>query len=305
MAFSTVFGRSLQSLVSLVIVLLLVFFLVRMTGDPAALYLPLGATLEARADFARNHGLDQPIWVQLGTYLRDILAGDLGQSIRQARPALDVVLDAYPTTLKLGAITMGIAITAAVILGSLAAYRPHGPLDRATRIISLLSASVPDFWIAITAITLFSVNLGWLPTSGYGGPAYWIMPVAVLLLRPLGVLIQVVRASMLDALNSAYVKTARSKGAAERRVIYVHALRNAFIPILTVAGDQAVAIANGAVIVETVFGWPGIGRVMIESVQQRDFTVVQAVILVVALSVFAINFLIDILYTLLDPRVRL
>lgn len=297
-------GRSLQTLIAVLAVLLIVFFLVRLTGDPAALYLPIDASLEERANFARNHGLDQPILVQLGEFLSGLLVGDFGQSIRQARPAIDVVLDAYPTTLKLGAVTMAIAVTLAIVIGGIAAYRPRSAVDRLARIVSLFSASVPDFWIAISAITLFAVTLGWLPTSGFGGPVYWVMPVAVLLLRPLGVLIQVVRSSMLDALNSAYVKTARSKGVGEHRVIYVHALRNAFLPILTVAGDQAVAIANGAVIVETVFGWPGIGRVMIESVQQRDFAVVQAVIIIVAITVFIINLVIDLLYVVLDPRVR-
>lgn len=297
-------GRSLQTLIAVLAVLLIVFFLVRLTGDPAALYLPIDASLEERANFAHNHGLDQPILVQLGEFLSGLLVGDFGQSIRQARPAIDVVLDAYPTTLKLGAVTMAIAVTLAVMIGGIAAYRPRSAIDRLARVVSLFSASVPDFWIAISAITLFAVTLGWLPTSGFGGPAYWIMPVGVLLLRPLGVLIQVVRSSMLDALNSAYVKTARSKGVGEHRVIYIHALRNAFLPILTVAGDQAVAIANGAVIVETVFGWPGIGRVMIDSVQQRDFAVVQAVIIIVAITVFIINLAIDLLYVVLDPRVR-
>lgn len=298
------FARTLQSLVALVVVTLVVFFLVRITGDPAALYLPLDASLEDREIFARNHGLDQPILVQLWTFLSGLAQGDMGESIRRARPALDVVLDAYPTTLKLGAVTMGAALLIAIVLGSLAAYAPGSRTDRLARGLSLLAASVPDFWIAILAITLFAVTLGWLPTSGMGGPLHWIMPVAVLMLRPVGVLIQVVRASMIDTLNSAYVKVARAKGASERRVIFVHALRNAFMPILTVAGDQAVAIANGAVIVETVFGWPGIGRVMIDSIQQRDFAVVQAVIIVVAVTVFAINLVIDLLYAWLDPRVR-
>lgn len=299
------FSRSLQSLVALIAVVLFVFFLVRLTGDPAALYLPIDASLEDRANFARNHGLDQPIHVQLWVFLSSLAVGDFGMSIRSARPALDVVLEAYPTTLALGAMTMMIALCLAIVLGAMSAYRPGGAIDRGARIISLFSASVPDFWIAIMAIMLFAVALGWLPTSGTGGPAYWVMPVAVLMLRPLGVLIQVVRASMAETLRSAYIKTARSKGVSERGVIFVHALRNAFMPILTVAGDQAIAIANGAVIVETVFGWPGIGRVMIESVGQRDFAVVQASIIIIALTVFLLNFLIDIAYTRLDPRVRL
>ena len=176
--------------------------------------------------------------------------------------------------------------------------------DRVGGLASLAAASAPDFWVAITAILLFSVSLGWLPTSGFGGFPYWIMPVTVLMLRPFGLLVQVVRASMLDALASAYVKTARSKGVRERSVVFVHALRNACLSIVTVAGDLTVGLINGAVIVETVFGWPGVGKVMIDAVIQRDFATVQAAIMVTATAIFLMNIVIDLIYVALDPRVR-
>jgi peptide/nickel transport system permease protein len=169
---------------------------------------------------------------------------------------------------------------------------------------ALVGASAPDFWIAITAILFFSVYLRWLPTSGMGGILFWVMPVTVLALRPFGLLMQVVRGAMLDALASAYVKTARAKGVSESKVIFIHALRNACLAVVTVAGTLAVGLINGAVIVETVFGWPGIGKLMIDAVTQRDFPVVQASIMVTAIAIFLMNILIDLLYVALDPRIR-
>ena len=229
---------------------------------------------------------------------------DLGQSLRKERPALEVVLQAFPTTLALAAVTMSIAIAGALVVGALAAYRPGGAFDRASTLISLAGASAPDFWIAIVAILLFAVNLGWLPTSGTGSFWHWLMPIGVLLVRPLGLLVQVVRGAMLGALSSPYVKTARAKGVRERAVIFVHALRNAMLPVITVAGDLAAGIVNGAVIVETVFGWPGVGKLMIDAVTQRDFALVQAAVLVTAVAIFVMNLVIDIAYAVLDPRVR-
>jgi peptide/nickel transport system permease protein len=199
---------------------------------------------------------------------------------------------------------MVMAVGLAVVVGALAAYRPGGAFDRSASVLSLAGASAPDFWIAITAILLFAVTLGWLPTSGTGTPAHWIMPLGVLLIRPFGLLVQVVRGAMIGALSSPYVKTARAKGVKERAVIFVHALRNAMLPVITVAGDQAAGIVNGAVIVESVFGFPGIGKLMIDSIIQRDFAVIQAAIAVTAFAIFVMNILIDVAYSVLDPRIR-
>lgn len=220
------------------------------------------------------------------------------------RPALEVVLEAIPTTLKLAAVTMLLAVGGAIVIGSLAAYRPGGLFDRVASIGSLAAASAPDFWVAISAILLFSVTLGWLPTSGMGGPLYWIMPIGVLVIRPFGILVQVVRNAMLGALSAPYVKTARAKGIGERAIIFVHALRNAMLPVITVAGDQAAGIVNGAVIVESIFGWPGVGKLMIDSIIQRDFAIIQASIFVTATLIFIMNIAIDLAYAKLDPRVR-
>jgi len=296
--------RAVHSAFALLGLLIAVFFLARLTGDPTDLFLPLDASLEDRVEFARKHGYDRPATEQFVHFVGDVMDGNLGFSLRKQRPAIDLVLEAYPTTLKLAGVTLLIGISLAVAVGALAAYRPGGVFDRMGSTFALVGASAPDFWVAITAILFFSVNLGWLPTSGTGGFLFWIMPVTVLALRPFGLLVQVVRGAMLDALASAYVKTARAKGVGESTVIFVHALRNACLAVVTVAGDLAVGLINGAVIVETVFGWPGVGKLMIDAVIQRDFAVVQAAILVTAAAIFLMNILIDLLYVALDPRIR-
>jgi peptide/nickel transport system permease protein len=295
--------RTLQSAVALLALVTVVFFLARLTGDPVDLFLPLEATEEARARVAAQYGFDQPIPVQYVRYLGGVLSLDFGPSIFQGRPAIDPVLEAFPVTLMLALVTMSIAAALAILVGAVAAYRPDGVFDRIASVVTLIGASTPDFWLAIVAILFFSVSLGLLPTSGTGGIAFWVLPVGVLLTRPLGVLTQVVRSSFLNALSAPYVRTARAKGASTRRVIFVHALRNALLPVITVAGDLLAGFLNGAVVVETIFGWPGIGHLMISSIRQRDFAVVQAAILVTAVAVFVMNILIDFAYARLDPRV--
>lgn len=296
--------RALHSLFALVGLVVLVFFLARLTGSPADLYLPIDATAEQRQEFDRRHGFDQPLVVQFGDFLAGLASGDLGHSIRKDRPALEVVLEAIPTTLWLAAVTMVVATAGAIAVGALAARNPGGAFDRIAGTASLAGASAPDFWLAISAILLFAVTLGWLPTSGMGGPSTWIMPVAVLVVRPFGILVQVVRNTMVGVLTAPYIKTARAKGIAERPILFIHALRNAMLPVITVAGDQAAGIVNGAVIVESIFGWPGVGKLMIDSIIQRDFAIIQASIVVTASLIFVMNILIDLAYAGLDPRVR-
>lgn len=298
------FKRSFYTLLSMTGLLLLVFFLSRMTGDPSYLFLPLDASPAARAEFAQLHGFNDPTYVQFGRYVVDLMHLDFGTSLSQQRSAMDIALEAFPHTLMLAAVALGIAFVGAIVCGSLAARRPAGVFDRLISTLSLAGASTPDFWIAILLVMVFSVNLGWLPTSGVGGPAYWILPIFVLALRPFGLLGQVVRGSMITALSSPYVKTAYAKGAGQTKIVFVHALRNAMLPVVTVAGDLTASLLNGAVIVETVFGWPGIGRLMIDSILQRDFAVIQAAILVTACAILILNILLDVIYAALDPRVR-
>ncbi|MBO8185241.1 ABC transporter permease [Streptomyces spirodelae] len=296
--------RILSSAIPLLVVVLGVFFLARLTGDPANLYLPLSATQKMREAFSAQHGFDDPLLVQFGDYLAQLAHLDFGESLRTAQPAAEAVLRAFPATLQLAGVTLLLAVAGAVVVGSLAAYRPNSPADRIASFLSSTAASTPDFWFAIMGVLVFAVTLDWLPTSGTVGSAAWVLPVATLLIRPFGVLVQVVRGAMVTALSEPYIKVARSKGAGERRVIFKHALRNAGAPTLTVAGDLAVGLINGAVVVETIFGWPGIGKLMIDSILQRDFAVLQAAVLLTALTIFALNLLIDVCYVLLDPRVR-
>ncbi len=296
--------RAVASLLSLLVLMVLVFFLSRLTGDPAVLFLPIDATEEMKQQFRALHGLDLPLIEQFGRYVWDLLQLDFGDSLRKARPAIDIVLEAYAWTLPLALITMSLVVVAAIVLGSLAAFRVGGFFDRMVSIVSLVGASAPDFWIAIVAIVVFSLGLGWLPTSGVGTPWHWVLPVAVLFVRPFGLLVQVVRGSMLAALAAPYVKTARAKGVKNTPLIFVHTLRNGMLPVITVIGDQAAAMLNGAVIVETIFGFPGVGKLMIDSILQRDFNVVLAAIMVTAIAIFIMNILIDIAYGLLDPRIR-
>lgn len=304
MMFGYIGRRAYHSIISVIGLLTLVFFLTRMTGDPSALYLPLDSSLEARQDFARLNGLDQPIYVQFFQYLKSLLSLDFGQSLRQNRSAIEVALEAFPATLKLAFVAMSLAITLAIIVGALAAARPGSLFDRVAGVVSLAGASTPDFWVAIVGILVFAVGLGLLPTSGTGTALHWIMPITVLMLRPFGLLVQVVRGTMISALASPYIKTAHAKGMKRRKIIFGHALRNSLLPVITVAGDLMTGLINGAVVVETIFGWPGIGKLMIDSIIQRDFAVVQSTILVTAIAIFVVNIAIDLLYVALDPRIR-
>jgi peptide/nickel transport system permease protein len=304
MTFGYIGRRAYHSLISVIGLLTLVFFLTRLTGDPSALYLPPDSSAEARSEFARLNGLDQPIYKQFFDYLGNLLSLDFGTSLRQNRSAIDVALEAFPETLKLAFIAMSLSIVLAVVVGSLAAARPGSIFDRISSLISLAGASTPDFWIAIVAILVFSVGFGLLPTSGTGTALHWIMPIGVLMLRPFGLLVQVVRGTMVSALASPYIKTAQAKGMPRRKIIFGHALRNSLLPVVTVAGDLTTGLINGAVVVETIFGWPGIGKLMIDSIIQRDFTVVQSTILVTAIGIFIVNIVIDLLYVALDPRIR-
>ncbi len=296
--------RMTQSLFSLIGLVVLVFFLVRLTGNPADLYLPDDASFEQRQAFIEINGLDDPIPVQFARFVVDVASLDLGTSLRQGRPAATIVLEAYPVSLLLAGLTMAFATTLAILLGVWAAIRPTGAIDRTIGVLSLAGASAPNFWLALTLITIFAVNLRLVPTSGIGGWEYWVLPVVVLTLRPLGLLAQVVREAMIRALSAPYVRTARAKGVPRARILFVHALRNASLPVVTMAGNLAVGFMNGSVVIESVFGFPGVGKVMIDAIMQRDFAVVQAAVLITAVVIFAMNILIDIVYAMLDPRIR-
>ncbi|MBY4110571.1 ABC transporter permease [Rhodococcus fascians] len=297
--------RIYTSLIPLFVVLLGVFFLARLTGDPTSLYLPESATQAQREAFRATNGFDQPVLTQLLEYFKGVVQLDFGQSLRTGEDASAMALRAFPATLQLAFATMFLAILGAVIIGCWAAYRPNSLADRISSLLSMTAASIPDFWFAIMGVYVFAILFGWLPTSGVdSGMLSWVLPIATLLIRPLGVLTQVVRGAMVSALSAPYVRLARSKGAGDLRVVTHHALRNAAAPALTVAGDLMVGLVNGAVVVEAIFGWPGIGKLMIDAILQRDFAVLQAAVLLTAVSIFVLNIVIDACYALLDARVR-
>lgn len=296
--------RVVQSVLTLGGVIVLVFIAVRLTGDPAVMYLPLDAPQELREQFSQSRGFNDPIPEQLARYVGGLAQGDFGESLRRGEPALDVVLRHYPYTLLLAAIAIGLASTLAIVAGTIGGSRPMSLVDRIVSLSSLLSASTPDFWLGLMLVYFVAIVAGLLPTSGTGGWQYWILPVATLMARPFGLLTQVVRGSMIEALSAPYVATARAKGVPEVRVRYVHALRNAVIPIITVVGDLVVGVINGAVVVESIFGIPGVGKLMIDSINQRDFAIVQAVVLVTGACIIGLNLAIDVLYMSANPRFR-
>jgi len=285
-------------------VVILVFLLARLTGDPAVLYLPLLAPEELREAFREEHGLNQPIIVQLGQFLWNVAHLDFGDSLWQHRPAMEVVLSRLPLTLELAAVAVVTAMSIAFVLGTLAALRPLSIFDRVVTAISLVGMTVPTFWLGLILIMVFAVYLDLVPTSGTGGLEYLILPGITLTWPILGRMAQVVRVSMLEQLSAPYIVTARAKGLRQRAVLFKHVARNALIPVITVAGATFIGIANGAVIVETVFGWPGIGKLTIDAIARRDFAVIQAVVFVVAVVVVVLNLLLDLAYAAIDPRIR-
>jgi peptide/nickel transport system permease protein len=255
--------------------------------------------------FNHQNGLDQPLFVQFLNFLGNVCRLDFGQSLSQQRPAAVAVLTAMPQTVLIAAVAMALTLVLAIPLGTFAALRPNSPLDRAITFFSVFTSSVPDFWFALVCVLVFSVNLGLVPTSGQGGLASWILPVATLMLHPLGMLTQVVRGAMLDTLNAGFVQNARARGYSWRRLAFRHALRNASLPIITVTGDRATGMVNGAVIVSAVFAWPGIGQVLVDAVYNRDFAVIQAGVFVVGIAVILLNIVVDFVYAVADPRIRI
>ncbi|MDQ4044416.1 MAG: ABC transporter permease [Chloroflexota bacterium] len=294
-------AHSVLILVGLVIV---VFFVTHMLGDPARLMLRPEATEEQVQALRDSLGLNDPLHVQFWRYITNLAQGDFGDSIWQRVPALPIVLDRIPATLYLAGVTLLIAFPLAIVLGIISAVRPRSFADRVVTVISLGGVSTADFWLGLMLILFFAVQLGWLPTSGYGGVDYVILPALALAMRPMGRISQVVRSAMLDEMAKPYMVTARAKGLRERVVIFGHALKNAFIPVITLAGDEASVMLNGAVVIETLFGWPGVGILLIQAIERRDLPLIEASVITIAVMIVTVNLLVDLTYTLLDPRVR-
>lgn len=280
------------------------FFVTHMLGDPARLMLRPEATEEQVQALRDTLGLNDPIHVQFGRYMGNLLQGDFGDSIWQRVPALPIVLDRIPATLYLAGVTLLLSVPLAILLGIISAVRPRSVADRLVTVFSLGGVSTADFWLGLMLILLFAVQLRWLPTSGYGGLDYVILPAVALAVRPMGRISQVVRSAMLDEMSKPYMVTARSKGLKERVVVFRHALKNAFIPVVTLAGDEASVILNGAVVIETLFGWPGVGVLLIQAIERRDLPLIEASVMTIAVMIVTANLIVDLAYTLLDPRVR-
>jgi peptide/nickel transport system permease protein len=298
--------RFAQSLLVILGVLVFVFVLLRITGDPAALMLPPDHSYEDEVFMRQQLGLDQPLPVQLGRFLLSAVQGDFGTSLRfREQRALPLVVERFPATVELAATALAIAVAVSLVLGVTSAVRRYTWQDNAISVLSLLGQSVPHFWLGLMLILLLAVNLGLLPTSGRGGVEHLVMPALTLATTPLARNTRLVRAAMLEVLGQDYIRTARAKGVRERGVLYRHALRNAAIPIVTIIGLDAGALLGGAVIVETIFGWPGVGKLAIDSINVRDYPVVLADVFFVACTFVVINFLVDMLYSALDPRIRL
>ena len=297
-------GRLAQSILVLAGLTIVVFVVSRQIGDAARLMLPLDATEAQYLQMREYLGLNKPLIVQFGDYVWDLLRGDFGISLWQNVPAMDLVFSRFPATALLASCTVVFALALALPIGIAAALKPGSIFDRMSTVVSILGLSIPPFWLALLLITFFAVHLGWFPTSGYGGAQYLVLPMLALAAQSVGRLVQVVRSSMLDVLNAQYLTTARSKGLRERVVLIRHALRNALLPILTIAGDEMVGLLNGSVAIEFIFGWPGIGQLTLAAIQQRDFAVIQACVMFVAVLVVVVNFVIDMLYAWSDPRIR-
>jgi ABC-type dipeptide/oligopeptide/nickel transport system permease component len=285
-------------------VVTLAFAALRLSGDPAATMLPGDATVDQLEALRRELGLDQPIYVQYVQFLGNALRGDFGISFRHQQPALGLVLERLPATLELAFAALLLAVAVALPLGIVAAIRRGRAVDALAMSFAVVGQSTPTFWMGIMLILIVSVELGWLPTSGRGGFENLILPAITLGAQFAALLARLTRTSMLEVLGQDFLTTARAKGLRERTVVLRHALKNAAVPVITLAGLQFGTLLGGAVVTETVFAWPGVGRLAVQSILVRDYPVVQAGVFVLALSFVMINLLVDLAYGQLDPRIR-
>jgi len=288
-------------------VVTVVFFVVRLTGDPAAFLVDQSATREEIADVRRHLGLDRPLWVQYADFLAAVPRGDFGRSIREKRPALRMVVEAFwPATVQLAAAAILLSTLLAVPLGVISATHRNGAADHLSRLGSLFLQSMPSFWLGLMLVLLFAVQLGGvLPAFGSGSLRHLILPAITLAAAPLAQNVRLIRSGMLEVLQQDYVRTARAKGAPERAVLYRHALRNAALPFITVTGLSLGFMLSGTIIIETVFSWPGLGRLIVQAGAGRDYPVVQAGVFLFGLIFVVVNLAVDLLYAAVDPRVRL
>ena len=292
-------------LLSLFLLSLTIFFFVRVTGDPATLLVEPGASPDDIAAIHHQFGLDRPLLVQYGLFMVSVVTGDLGQSFYYRTPVLELYWSRLPYSVMLATAAMAFSLLLGIPSGILAAVRVGRFWDSAGKVFALLGLSLPSFWVGLVLILVFSVYLGWLPSSGAGTPLHLIMPAFALGWYFAASHMRLTRSSMLEVLGSEYVKLARLKGLPQALVISKHAFKNALIPVLTLAGINFVIMISVAVVVETVFAWPGVGRLLYEGIAFRDFPVVQGTVLMLGVMTVTVNMIVDILYAVIDPRIRL
>jgi peptide/nickel transport system permease protein len=297
--------RLLQGVILLFLVATIVFFLGRLTGNPVDLMLPEEATADDRAQMIKALGLDGSIWDQFVIFVTNALRGDLGMSIRMRQPAVEAFFDRLPNTLAIIPWALLMAMAIGIPLGVLAALNRGNFIDRFAGGVGVLGIAMPSFWLGVVLIFVFSVELGWFPSGRMGGPEHYVLPVITLGAFLVAGFMRLIRSSMLEVMESEFVKLARIKGLNEWVVIWKHCLRNALIPVLTLWGVFVGNLITGAIVTETVFAWPGVGRLTYEAVIYRDFPLLQAVIILKAMLILAINLFVDILYAYVDPRIRL
>jgi peptide/nickel transport system permease protein len=298
--------RFLLTLPALWLILTLVFLLIHIVpGDPVQQMLGEGARAEDLAQLRHALGLDQPLLVQYAYYFRSLASGSLGQSFRFQRPVLDVVLERYPATLELALATLLVCALIGIPAGVLSAQRRGHFADRAVTTLTLFGLSVPNFALGPVLIILFSIQLGWLPVSGRDTLAHLVLPAVTMGAALAAILTRIVRTSLVEELGSDYVRTARAKGLPESAVLFRHAFPNALIPILTVLGLQFGTLLAGTIVTETIFSWPGVGRLTVQAIQSRDYPLLQGCILVISFSYVLVNLATDFVYALVDPRIRL
>ncbi len=297
--------RLVQTVFVLLGVSVLSFGTLFLSGDPTMLMVGENWSPQQIADFRHAMGFDRPWWVQYLDFLGKALHGDFGVSLRQQQPTFQLIADRMPATLQLAGAAMAIALVVGLPLGVLAATRRGSIWDNALMLGGLLGQSMPVFWLGLLLIMVFAVGLGWFPVAGTGGLDHLVLPAVTLGLFSTAYIARMARSSMLEVLGRDYVRTARAKGLSERGVVVRHALRNAMIPLVTVIGLQFGALLGGAVITETIFAWPGVGRLTIQAIQTKDLPLVEACVILLASIFVLVNLLVDLLYTYLDPRIRL
>lgn len=293
-----------ETLIVLLIVTLMVFTLARLTGDPTPLVVPAEATEADRTFFREQYGLDKPLPIQYTIFLRNVVKGDFGISFRYQEPAINLVVGAIGPTLKLTGLSMLIAILIGLPLGILGAVFQRGWGSRLINLYASFGQAIPSFWLGLMLILVFAINLGWLPSSGYGSTANYVLPAVTLAFYTSASILRLTTANMQEALKSDFVHMERVLGLSEINILLKHALRNASLPIVTYLGLQFGLLLGGAIVTERVFAWPGIGQTIVEAILSRDYPVIQATVLVTAVMIMLINFAVDMLYLVLDPRVR-